>query len=305
MRIDSAIGPYEDRAAACHEYDLRFAEVARRVAALVEPHLPSAVVEHVGSTAVPGCAGKGIVDLMLVYPDGQIAAARDLLDALGFQRQSSRDPFPEERPMRTGSLAHERKTFNLHVHVIAASSPEVQMLRGFRDRLRADAPLAAAYVAAKKAILADGCTDPVDYCNRKGAFVAEALRLIARQERAQRVEKVNLREKFARFTEQWQPRVAGELNGQHVKLVKLQGPFVWHKHDHEDELFLVVQGRFRMEFRDRHLWLEEGEFLIVPRGMEHRPVADEEAHVLLFEPASTLNTGNVRDERTVEQLERI
>jgi mannose-6-phosphate isomerase-like protein (cupin superfamily) len=97
----------------------------------------------------------------------------------------------------------------------------------------------------------------------------------------------------------------GELNGQQVKLVKLQGPFLWHHHDSEDELFLVAEGRFRMEFRDRHVWLEEGEFLIVPRGVEHRPVAEEEAHVLLFEPASTLNTGNVREERTVEQLERI
>jgi len=96
-----------------------------------------------------------------------------------------------------------------------------------------------------------------------------------------------------------------DLNGQQVKLVKLQGEFVWHKHDGEDELFLVVQGRFRMEFRDRHVWLGEGEFLIVPRGVEHRPVADEEAHVLLFEPATTLNTGNVRNERTVAELDRI
>jgi mannose-6-phosphate isomerase-like protein (cupin superfamily) len=117
--------------------------------------------------------------------------------------------------------------------------------------------------------------------------------------------KVNLGEKFRLFTEQWRPKVVGELNGQQVKLVKFQGPFVWHHHDHEDELFLVVKGRFRMELRDRTIWLEEGEFLIVPRGVEHRPVADEEAHLLLFEPASTLNTGNVRDERTLETLDRI
>ena len=117
--------------------------------------------------------------------------------------------------------------------------------------------------------------------------------------------KVNLPEKFARFTEPWPPRVVGELNGQLVKLVRFRGPFVWHHHDDEDELFLVVRGRFRMEFRDRHVWLEEGEFLVVPRGVEHRPVAEEEAHVLLFEPASTLNTGNVRDERTVAHLERL
>jgi mannose-6-phosphate isomerase-like protein (cupin superfamily) len=119
------------------------------------------------------------------------------------------------------------------------------------------------------------------------------------------VEKVNLKEKLALFAGQWQPKVVGELNGQFVKLVKFTGEFLWHHHDHEDELFLVVKGRFRMEFRDRHVWLEEGEFLIVPRGVEHRPVADEEAHVLLFEPASTLNTGNVRNERTVAQLDRI
>lgn len=119
------------------------------------------------------------------------------------------------------------------------------------------------------------------------------------------MEKVNLKNKFSLFSEQWKPKIAGELNGQYVKLVKFTGPFVWHHHETEDELFLVVQGRFRMEFRDRHVWLEEGEYLIVPRGVEHRPVAEEEVHVLMFEPASTLNTGNVRGERTVEVLDRI
>jgi len=116
------------------------------------------------------------------------------------------------------------------------------------------------------------------------------------------MEKVSLSEKFAGFSEQWKPKIVGELNGQQVKLVKFQGPFVWHHHDNEDELFLVVKGRFRMEFRDRQVMLEEGEFLIVPRGVEHRPVADEEAHILLFEPASTVNTGNVQNERTVARL---
>jgi mannose-6-phosphate isomerase-like protein (cupin superfamily) len=119
------------------------------------------------------------------------------------------------------------------------------------------------------------------------------------------MEKVNLKEKLALFAEQWQPKIVGELNGQMVKLVKFQGPFVWHHHETEDELFLVVSGRFRMEFRDRDVWLEAGEFIVVPHGVAHRPVADEEAHVLLFEPASTLNTGNVTDEMTVAQLERI
>ena len=119
------------------------------------------------------------------------------------------------------------------------------------------------------------------------------------------IDKVNLAEKLAMIRDQWSPRIVGELNGQHVKLVKLLGEFVWHHHDEEDELFLVVKGRFRMDFRDRSIWLEEGEFLIVPRGVEHRPVAEEEAHVLLFEPASTLNTGNVRNERTIAAPERI
>lgn len=119
------------------------------------------------------------------------------------------------------------------------------------------------------------------------------------------VEKVNLAEKFARFAEHWTPKVVGELNGQQVRLAKLLGPFVWHQHEAEDELFLVVKGRLRMELRDRVVELHEGEFLIVPRGVEHRPVADEEVHVLLFEPASTLNTGNTREARTAEQLERL
>ena len=119
------------------------------------------------------------------------------------------------------------------------------------------------------------------------------------------MDKVNLAEKLARFTAHWQPKIVGELNGQQVKLAKFKGPFVWHSHEHEDELFLVVRGRFRMELRDGDIELEQGELLIVPRGVEHRPVADEEVEVLLFEPASTLNTGNVRNERTLEQLERL
>ncbi len=113
--------------------------------------------------------------------------------------------------------------------------------------------------------------------------------------------KVNLAEKLATIHEHWSPRIAGELNGQHVKLVKFKGEFVWHRHEGEDELFLVVAGRFRMDFRDREVWLEVGEFLIVPRGVEHRPVAEEEVHILLFEPAGTLNTGDARDERMVEE----
>ncbi|HWE41691.1 MAG TPA: cupin domain-containing protein [Gemmatimonadaceae bacterium] len=116
---------------------------------------------------------------------------------------------------------------------------------------------------------------------------------------------VALDEKFAQFSEHWSPKIVGELNGQMVKLVKFRGPFEWHHHAAEDELFLVHRGSFRMEFRDRAVTLNAGDFLIVPRGVEHRPVAEEEVEVLLFEPASTLNTGNVRSERTHERLDRL
>jgi len=114
------------------------------------------------------------------------------------------------------------------------------------------------------------------------------------------MDKVNLAQKLASFTEQWQPRIVGELNGQHVKVAKLQGEFVWHHHENEDELFLVVKGSMTIQLRDREIQLGEGEFFIVPRGVEHRPVAEEEAHIVLFEPAGTLNTGNVRNERSYE-----
>lgn len=117
--------------------------------------------------------------------------------------------------------------------------------------------------------------------------------------------KVNIAEKFAQINEPWKPRIAAELNGQMVKFGKFKGEFVFHHHEKEDELFLVTKGRFRMEFRDRHEWIEEGEFIVVPRGVEHRPVAEEECWVLLFEPASTLNTGNVVNERTLPELERV
>jgi mannose-6-phosphate isomerase-like protein (cupin superfamily) len=119
------------------------------------------------------------------------------------------------------------------------------------------------------------------------------------------IQKLNLAAKLAQFADYWNPRIVAELNGQQVKLVKLNGEFVWHHHEAEDELFLVVHGRLRMQFTDGEVALEPGEMIVVPRGVEHRPVADDEVHVLLFEPASTLNTGNVRDERTRERLERL
>ncbi len=109
------------------------------------------------------------------------------------------------------------------------------------------------------------------------------------------MEKVSLKEKFAAFTEHWRPKIVGELNGQEVKVVKFQGTFPWHHHELEDELFLVWRGRMKIEFRERVVELEEGEFLVVPRGVEHRTLADEEAEVILFEPAATRNTGNVEE----------
>ena len=119
------------------------------------------------------------------------------------------------------------------------------------------------------------------------------------------MQKVNLAEKLSLIRTYWDPKIVGELNGQHVKLVKLQGEFLWHHHEHEDELFLVVDGSFDMHFRDAIVSVGPGEFIVVPRGVEHRPEADREAHVLLFEPASTLNTGNVVTDRTVAKPERI
>jgi mannose-6-phosphate isomerase-like protein (cupin superfamily) len=119
------------------------------------------------------------------------------------------------------------------------------------------------------------------------------------------MKKVNLAQKFGLFDEYWAPRIVGELNGQHVKLAKLQGGFIWHCHEDEDEMFLVVKGRLIMKLRDGDIELNEGEFLVVPRGVEHKPVAPEEVHVLLFEPVDTVNTGNVQDERTKTELDEI
>jgi mannose-6-phosphate isomerase-like protein (cupin superfamily) len=119
------------------------------------------------------------------------------------------------------------------------------------------------------------------------------------------MEKINLRDKLAMFSDHWNPRIVGELNGQHVKVVKFQGEFVWHDHRDEDEMFLVLKGQFRMDFRDHSVDLHEGEFLIVPHGVEHRPVAEQEVEVLLFEPAQIKHTGDVVSELTKTEYQRI
>jgi mannose-6-phosphate isomerase-like protein (cupin superfamily) len=119
------------------------------------------------------------------------------------------------------------------------------------------------------------------------------------------IEKVNIGQKLSLFQDYWSPKIVGEVNESHVKLVKLNGEFVWHHHDDEDELFLVVAGRLCIQLRDGDVWLDPGEFVIIPKGVEHRPVAEAEVHVLLFEPKGTLNTGNVENERTVANLDQI
>lgn len=119
------------------------------------------------------------------------------------------------------------------------------------------------------------------------------------------MDKVNLAEKFALFQDYWSPKIAGELNDSHIKLAKLKGEFVWHHHEEEDELFLVIKGKLLIKLRDRDIWLEEGEFVVIPKGVEHLPIAEEEVHVMLLEPKTTLNTGNIQNVRTVENVERI
>ena len=119
------------------------------------------------------------------------------------------------------------------------------------------------------------------------------------------MEIINLNQKFATFAEHWNPKIVASLNGQYVKLAKLKGEFIWHSHEQEDELFMVIKGKLKMAFRDKTVDINEGEIIVVPKGVEHKPIAPEEVHVLLFEPASTLNTGNIQNERTIEKLENI
>ena len=149
--------------------------VARQVVALVSTHLPQVHAEHVGSTSVPGCAGKGIVDLLIPVSDDEMDKVKELLDRLGFQRQTGLDPFPEDRPMRVGSWVQDGETFLLHVRVIPACRPEVEEMRFFRACLRADPELVEGYVAQKRKIIANGVTDSLEYCRAKGEFLKAVL----------------------------------------------------------------------------------------------------------------------------------
>jgi GrpB-like predicted nucleotidyltransferase (UPF0157 family) len=160
---------------ACVEYDPRVAEVAHEIMQLISCALPRVTVEHIGSTSVPGCAGKGIIDLMVLYPDAQLEEVKEALRRLGFQPQSVGHIMPESRPMRVGAVRYRGRTYRLHIHAIAANSPEVEALRRFRDRLRANRRVLESYVEQKRAILAAGVTDSREYTSMKSSFIQKAL----------------------------------------------------------------------------------------------------------------------------------
>jgi len=175
--------PYVSAPAEFHDYDPRAAEVAGILSKAIAAVAPDLRVQHVGSTSVPGCGGKGIVDLAVLYPDSFLARARTTLDELGFQKQGERDAFPESRPMRVGCIEHDGRSYRIHAHVIALGSEEHQELAWFREALRASSELRHSYEERKSAILASGIKDPVEYCKAKGAFISEALKEMERTRR--------------------------------------------------------------------------------------------------------------------------
>ena len=162
---------YEIRPARYHDYDPRVVEVAATVASFIRDAAPWLQAEHIGSTAVPGCAGKGIVDMMVLYPPGKLDAARNVVDGLGFQRQQTGHIFPEERPMRVGAIEVGSEIYRLHVHILDTTAQEVADLRHFRDVLCTDKALCAAYQAKKRAILEAGLSEPLGYTKAKGEFI--------------------------------------------------------------------------------------------------------------------------------------
>jgi len=167
--------PYSNSSTAYVEYDPGAIGAAAHVAALIEAAVPWSKVEHIGSTAIPDCAGKGIVDLMARYPPGKLEATREAIDALGFQHQKAGHIFPEERPMRVGAIQYAGKRYRLHVHLIAMNSVEEETLRRFRDVLRADPALRDAYQAKKRAILQSGVLEPKDYTYAKREFITSVI----------------------------------------------------------------------------------------------------------------------------------
>ena len=175
MKQERPILPYSVSHTAYVDYDPVVVDVARRAIELIEQAAPWVRVEHIGSTAIPGCAGKGIVDLMALYPPGKLEATRATIDGLGFQRQTVGHVFPEDRPMRVGRLEYDGAGYDLHVHVVAADSAESASLRRFRDALRADAALRDSYQAKKRAILQSGISEPSDYTHAKGKFINAVL----------------------------------------------------------------------------------------------------------------------------------
>lgn len=175
MKRTPQIFPYSESRTAYVDYDPGAMGAAARVAALIEAAAPWTEVEHIGSTAIPGCAGKGIVDVMAMYPPGKLEATREAIDALGFQHQKLGHIFPEERPMRVGAIQYAGKRYRLHVHLIDTNSPEKETLRRFRDVLRADPVLRDAYQGKKRAILQSGVRDAKDYTYAKGEFITSVI----------------------------------------------------------------------------------------------------------------------------------
>ena len=167
---------YPEHPAEWLPYDIRFPVVASRAAALIRGDVPRVTIEHIGSTAVPGCGGKGVIDLMVVCDLEALEVVKGGLATLGFQPQSTRDPFPESRPMRVGALLHEGRLFRIHVHVLTSGAEEVASLLAFRDRLRVDPKARSEYEMHKRSILAAGIVDPVAYCEAKSKFIQEGLR---------------------------------------------------------------------------------------------------------------------------------
>jgi GrpB-like predicted nucleotidyltransferase (UPF0157 family) len=175
MKSEKKVGAYVHKPAEFRPYDEDYPEVCARVADLIKAALPSVVIEHVGSTAVPNCDGKGVIDLMVLYSEGHLEITKDTLDSLGFQTQPHKDPFPENRPMRVGSTAYKKKVFQIHVHVIQQGHPEAGSLIKFRDRLREDSSLMQEYIQCKKRVLESGITDSLEYCKAKQVFIENVL----------------------------------------------------------------------------------------------------------------------------------